>query len=60
MAPECILSADEHTSASDVWSFGVLMYEIAVNGKNSPLSENDIHHECSKFYISPLVHLFDK
>ena len=33
MAPECILAADEHSTASDVWSFGVLLYEIAANGK---------------------------
>ena len=33
MAPECILAADEHTTMSEVWSFGVLLYEIAVNGK---------------------------
>ena len=33
MAPECIIAADEHSTMSDVWSFGVLLYEIAVYGK---------------------------
>ena len=35
LAPECIISVDEHTHASDVWSFGVLLYELATKGMTS-------------------------
>ena len=35
LAPECITSVDDHTHASDVWSYGVLLYELATNGMTS-------------------------
>ena len=33
LAPECIISVDEHTAASDVWSYGVLLYELTACGR---------------------------
>ena len=40
LAPECIISVDEHTHASDVWSYGVLLYELVTNGMTSNVNRS--------------------
>ena len=46
-APECLWK-HRYSTASDVWAFGVLMYEVLTYGshpyRNIPIDEEVIHH----------------
>jgi class 3 adenylate cyclase len=52
MAPECLRGESENTSASDVYSFGIILYEVY--SRKDPYVGED-YHEVIKLVIDPKV-----
>lgn len=52
MAPECLRGESENTSASDVYSFGIILYEVY--SRSDPYFGED-YHEVIKLIIDPKV-----